>query len=111
MANGTPSKNINDVEANWVIGFQKANVFLSTNISSFEVGNSILLRQALFGNVFSLEVEEDKPTQEQGEASAEADNKRWVELSFNGTKILSGGGSGDLREGSFGLGERSKALE
>lgn len=104
MANGTPSKNINNVKANWVVGFEEANIFLGTNITGFKVGDSILLGQALFGHVLSLEVEEDEPAQEQGEASAEADDKWCVQLSFNAAEAVSFGGGGELGEGGFGPG-------
>ena len=93
VTNRTPSKNIDDVESNRVVRFQEANVFLGTIISGFEVGFAVLLRN-LFGHILSLEVEEDEPTKEEGETSAEAYNDGWAELGSHdgGGRSSSGGG-------------------
>lgn len=72
MANGTPSKDVHDVEANGVVGFEEANVLLGASVAGFEVGHPVLLRQSLLGHILPLEVEEDEPPQEEGQPRAEA---------------------------------------
>ena len=79
MANGTPSKNIHDVESHRIVGLEKANILLGSCVPSLKVGQPVLLRH-LLGNVFSLEVEEHKPTQEEGKTRAEAYHNWGAEL-------------------------------
>lgn len=73
MSKRTPRKNIDDVESDRVVGFEKADVFLGTFIAGLEVGEPVLLRH-LFGHVFPLEGEEHEPAQEKREAGAQADD-------------------------------------
>lgn len=60
MANGAPSKNVDDVKADRVIGLEEADILLSPDVTGLEVGLPVLLRDLLC-NVLSLEVEEDEP--------------------------------------------------
>jgi len=111
VADGTPSKNINNVETNWVIWFQKADIFLGTLISGLEMSHSVLLRH-LLRHVFSLEIEEDESTQEEGESSAEADHQKWAQLCFHNQAATAAGDDG-LGSGEPGGGGKggSKAIE
>jgi len=82
MANGSPSKNINNVETNWIIWFQEANIFLGTLISCLKVSQTILLRH-LFCHVLPLEVKEHKPSQKEWYPCAQAYDQWWVKLCFH----------------------------
>lgn len=62
VTNGTPSEDVDDVEANRVVGFEEADVLFGPGVSRLEVGHAILLRQTLFGHVFPLEAEEHEPS-------------------------------------------------
>ena len=112
MANGAPSQDINNVESNRVIGFEEADILLGTCITSLKVCEAVLLRHLLC-HVLPLEVEEHKPSQEEGEASAEAYHKGWVEFSSN-TTLWNNPFGGGAHFGWWGFGEPcegSKTLE
>lgn len=102
MTNRSPSQYINDVEPNWIIRFEEAHVLLGTRVPCFEMGHPVLLGQALFGHVLSLEVEENESAKKQREASAQADDQGGVEFCFDGeTGSFFGGGCGEF-DGGFG---------
>ena len=56
MINGTPSKEIHDIEANWAIGFEEANVLFGTSVTSLEVGHPVLLTNQISTVRFRLPV-------------------------------------------------------
>lgn len=112
VANGTPSEDVDDVEANWVVGFEEANVLLGPSVAGLEVREAVLLRH-LLRHVLPLEVEEDEPPQEEGEPCAEAYHQRWVERLCLHNAPFGGGGSerAQLGCGQLQLGEGPEALE
>lgn len=83
VTNRTPSQNIHNVEPNRVIGLEEAHILLSPSVPSLEMCHPVLLRQPLLGHILSLEVEEHKPPKEERETGAQADDQRWVQLSFH----------------------------
>lgn len=104
VADGSPGKNINNVETHRIIRFQQTHIFLSSGVACLEVRHSILLRQSLFRHVLPLEVEENKPSQEQGQTCAQADHQLRVQLSFDATVELLLGGDGSAGEDGCRLG-------
>ncbi|CAL5392337.1 unnamed protein product [Camellia sinensis] len=114
VSNGTPSQDIDDVEPNWVVGFEETHILFGSRITSFEMGHTVLFGN-LFGHILSLEIEEHEPAQKQGQTSAETDDQRCVQFGFNGAAGSFFGcefdGGYGFGEGEWGFGGGSEALE
>lgn len=88
VADGAPSEDVDDVEADGVIRFQEADILLSSDVTGLEVRHSVLLRKSLLGHVLPLEVEEDEPAQEERQPRAKAYHHRRVQLRSNRARSL-----------------------
>lgn len=72
VADGAPSEDVDDVEADGVIRFQEADILLRSDVAGLKVRHSVLLRKSLFGHVLPLKVEEHEPAQEERQSRAKA---------------------------------------
>lgn len=99
VADGTPSEDVDDVEANRVVGFEEADVLLGPRVTGLEVREAVLLRH-LLRHVLPLEVEEHEPPQEEGQPCAQAYHQRWVQrlCLYHNTPfgVTAGGGAAQL---------------
>lgn len=110
VTNGSPGQNVHDIEPNWVVRFEEADVLLGPYIPCLEMALPVLLGQPLFADVLPLEVEEYEPPQKQGHPCAQAYHQRRVQLRPHrgGSPALHGGCEAAAR---FHSRERAEALE
>lgn len=110
VANGAPCKDVDDVEPDGVVGLEESDVLLGPDVAGVEVGLPVLARH-LLGQVLPLESEEDEPAQEEGEAGAQADHQRRVELRPDGAAAANRQGSLAGEGEAGGEAEGAEALE
>jgi hypothetical protein len=79
VAERAPCEDVDEVEADGVVGLEQPGVLLGAHVAGLEVRLAVLLRH-LFCHVLPLEVEEDEAAQEERHTRAEADHQRRVQL-------------------------------
>ncbi|XBH70683.1 hypothetical protein VPH35_098293 [Triticum aestivum] len=75
VADGAPGEDVDEVEADGVVGLEDARELLGALVAGLEVGLAVLLGD-LLRHVLPLEVEEDEAAHHQRQPRAEADHHR-----------------------------------